>query len=154
MKNLCIPPVLHRRCLRRNKYLGSYSLINKQSRTLPAGLNKVTPRYFLDVANIYRTCKVYCSNKNCSNSPTAVRSTTISALDPAAVALENYVPTRRHIFVNTHLPPARGPDAYGRSGAGCERDASTITAPHLYVFAALKPAVTRVQSRLHAAHLH
>jgi len=47
--------------------------------------------------------------------------------------------SRWRIPIDTHLLPACGLDAEGRPGAGCEPDASTKTAPHLYVFAALSP---------------
>ena len=51
--------------------------------------------------------------------------------DTAAVTLENSIPTRRRISINTYLLHARGLDADGRAGAGCEPEASTKAAPQL-----------------------
>jgi hypothetical protein len=47
---------------------------------------------------------------------------------PGGVCSGELNSTRRRISINTHLLPARGPDADGRAGAGCEADASTKTA--------------------------
>lgn len=55
-------------------------------------------------------------------------------------------PNRRRILINTHLLPARGLNTGGETGAGWKLEAGTKTAPHLPVFAALKPTACGVQS--------
>jgi len=63
----------------------------------------------------------------------------VKSRSQAGAMLAPPVLIRWRISINTHLLPARGLDANGRAGAGCELEASTKAAPHRPIFVALTP---------------